>query len=80
MISLVNNRVRKMRLTTKTLYGTRALPDLAIHQKGNSEYCAARDIRGDVKQAVDRALVATTLQDLAERQTSKGPAVEMYII
>ncbi len=62
-----------MRLTTKTLYGTRALPDLAIHQKGNSEYCAARDIRGDVKQAVDRALVATTLQDLAERQTSQGP-------
>jgi Rrf2 family transcriptional regulator, cysteine metabolism repressor len=147
-----------MKLSTKTRYGTRALLDLAIHQKGNapiplrdiaerqeisltylehiitpliatgiistvrgvrggitlakathnitlkevvdvlegpitpvecltspqtchrSSSCATRDIWDDVKRAVDRVLISTTLQDLVDKQTSKNTSAEMYFI
>lgn len=45
-----------------------------------SGLCATQDIWGEIKKAVDRVLVSTTLQDLVERQSHKEPAADMYFI
>jgi Rrf2 family cysteine metabolism transcriptional repressor len=46
-----------------------------------SESCAARDIWGEAKEAMNGVLESTTLQDLVERQKAKGrPADAMYYI
>jgi Rrf2 family cysteine metabolism transcriptional repressor len=37
-----------------------------------SGFCAARDVWGQLKEAMDGVLEMTTLQDLVERQGSKG--------
>jgi Rrf2 family cysteine metabolism transcriptional repressor len=37
-----------------------------------SGFCAARDVWGQLKEAMDGVLEMTTLQDLVERQRSKG--------
>lgn len=43
-----------------------------------SEFCATRDIWRELKTAMDRVLESTTLQDLVERQKTKGQP--MYYI
>ncbi len=46
-----------------------------------SGLCATRDIWGEMKEAINGVLDATTLQDLAERQRRKEqPEAEMYYI
>jgi Rrf2 family protein len=45
-----------------------------------SSTCAARDIWGEVMNAIDSVLTSTSLQDLADRQTLKSSASEMYFI
>jgi len=46
-----------------------------------SELCVTRDIWGELKQAMDRVLESTTLQDLVERQKrKKQPEEAMYYI
>jgi DNA-binding IscR family transcriptional regulator len=42
--------------------------------------CATREIWGEMKIAIDRVLVCTTLQDLAERQKNKEKVESMYYI
>jgi len=45
------------------------------------EFCVTRDIWGELKEAIDGVLEATTLQDLVERQQQKGrPEPAMYYI
>ncbi len=41
--------------------------------------CADQDIWGEIKKAIDQVLLSTTLQNLAERQSSKV-AADMYFI
>ena len=46
-----------------------------------SGFCAARDIWGELKKAMNGILETTTLQDLVEQQKRKGqPKGEMYYI
>jgi Rrf2 family protein len=45
-----------------------------------SRLCATRDTWGEMKIAIDRVLVSTTLQDLAERQKNKEKEEGMYYI
>ena len=45
-----------------------------------SRLCATREIWGEMKIAIDRVLVCTTLQDLAERQKNKEKVESMYYI
>ncbi|MBU2534915.1 MAG: Rrf2 family transcriptional regulator [Chloroflexota bacterium] len=46
-----------------------------------SEFCATRDIWGELQTAIDGVLEATTLHDLAERQKQKKqPEKSMYYI
>jgi Rrf2 family protein len=45
-----------------------------------SRLCAARDTWGEMKIAIDRLLVSTTLQDLVERQKDKEKIESMYYI
>ena len=46
-----------------------------------SEYCATRDIWGELAEAMTRVLKSTTLQDLVERQSQKEqPVKAMYHI
>jgi Rrf2 family cysteine metabolism transcriptional repressor len=46
-----------------------------------SEFCAARDIWSELKDVMEDFLQATTLQDLVERQKSKGQKeLSMYYI
>jgi len=46
-----------------------------------SKSCAARDVWGELKKAMDRVLEGITLQDLVERQKRKEPSKElMYYI
>ena len=46
-----------------------------------SEFCAARDIWGELKKAINGVLESTTLQDLVERQKRKAqPKEAMYYI
>ncbi len=46
-----------------------------------AEFCAARDIWGQLKEVMDSVLESTTLQDLVERQRSKGQKeLSMYYI
>jgi Rrf2 family protein len=46
-----------------------------------AEFCATRDIWNQLKEVMDGVLEATTLQDLVERQKSKGvKETSMYYI
>jgi Rrf2 family cysteine metabolism transcriptional repressor len=46
-----------------------------------SEFCATRDIWSQLKEVIDGVLESTTLQDLVERQKSKGQKeLSMYYI
>jgi Rrf2 family cysteine metabolism transcriptional repressor len=46
-----------------------------------SEFCATRDIWSQLKEVMDGVLESTTLQDLVERQKSKGQKeLSMYYI
>lgn len=45
-----------------------------------SGFCAARDVWGEVKDAIGGVLESITLQDLVERQRVKTPAKSMYYI
>jgi len=46
-----------------------------------SDFCATRDLWSELKEAVDRVLESTTLQDLVERQKRKERTREaMYYI
>ncbi len=46
-----------------------------------SEYCATRDVWSQLKEVMDGVLESTTLQDLVERQKSKGQKeLSMYYI
>ena len=48
-----------------------------------SDFCAARDIWGELKNAMNGVLEATTLHDLVEKQLSKNPKekdLSMYYI
>jgi Rrf2 family protein len=46
-----------------------------------SELCVTRDVWGELKKAMDGVLESTTLQDLVERQKSKGQSkLVMYHI
>jgi Rrf2 family transcriptional regulator, cysteine metabolism repressor len=46
-----------------------------------AEFCATRDIWGELKDVMDHYLEATTLQDLVEKQKSKGSKEQsMYYI
>ena len=42
-----------------------------------AEFCAAHDIWGELKEAIIGAIRSVTLEDLAERQRSKEPMVNM---
>ncbi len=41
-----------------------------------SDFCVTRDIWGELKKVMDEVLESTTLQDLVERQKSKGQSEE----
>ncbi len=46
-----------------------------------SDFCVTRDVWGELKKVMDGVLESTTLQDLVERQKSKGqPEAEVYHI
>ncbi len=73
----------KMIEITHLLEGSLAPVECVDHPEAceRSKKCVTRDIWGELKEAMDGILAATTLQDLVERQKKKGlPESSMYYI
>ena len=73
----------KMIEITRLLEGSLAPVECVDHPEvcERSDKCVTRDIWGEMKEAMDGVLEATTLQDLVERQKKKGmPESSMYYI
>lgn len=73
----------KMIEITRLLEGSSAPVECIDHPEicERSKQCVTRDIWGELKEAMDGVLEATTLQDLVERQKKKGlPESSMYYI
>ncbi|MGD0780351.1 MAG: Rrf2 family transcriptional regulator [Dehalococcoidales bacterium] len=68
---------------TQLLEGSLAPVECVDHPEvcERSKQCVTRDVWGEMKEAMDGVLAATTLQDLVERQKKKGlPESSMYYI